>query len=89
MRRMTIVLAVTALSAFGLASCDDYQSRSDDHAEAPPVEEPHAAAAAESAEPVVAPHVVDPTPTPPPATPPPAEKSSAQSVQPDSETLFY
>lgn len=90
MRRMTIVLAVAALGASGLASCDDYQTRSDDRAEAPVVEEEvHAPAAEESAAPVAAPHVVDPTPTPAPETLPSAEKSSAQSVQPDSETLFY
>lgn len=92
MRRMTIVLAVAALGASGLASCDDYQTRSDDRSDMSVAEEEaHAPAAEESAAPVAAPNVVDPTPTPPPATEtlPPAEKSSAQSVQPDSETLFY
>lgn len=94
MRRMTIVLAVAALGASGLAGCDDYQTRSDDRQDMSVVEEEaHAPAAEDSAAPVAAPNVVDPTPTPapPPATEtlPPSEKSSAQSVQPDSETLFY
>nr|WP_314433848.1 hypothetical protein [uncultured Brevundimonas sp.] len=89
---MTIVLAVAALGASGLASCDDYQTRSDDRSDMSVVEEEaHAPAAEESAAPVAAPNVVDPTPTPAPVQEalPPAEKSSAQSVQPDSETLFY
>ena len=41
-------------------------------------------------EPVVAPEVTDPAPTPPEETPPPPqERTSEQSVQPESETLFY
>lgn len=89
MRRSIFVLAATALGVLSLVGCDDFQSRSDDYAEAPPVEE-QAPAAEDSAEPVVAPEVTDPVPTAPPVdTLPPDEKSSEQSVQPESETLFY
>ncbi|WP_395943215.1 hypothetical protein [Brevundimonas sp.] len=90
MRRSIFVLAATALGALALAGCDDFQSSSrDDYADAPPVQE-EAPAAEDSAEPVVAPEVTDPTPTaPPPETLPPEERSSEQSVQPESETLFY
>ena len=35
------------------------------------------------------PPVTDPVPTPPPEKLKPDERSSEQSVQPDSETLFY
>lgn len=89
MRRSIFVLAATALGALALAGCDDFQSGSrDDYADAPPVEE-QAPAAEDSAEPVVAPEVTDPAPTPAPETLPPEHKTSEQSVQPESETLFY
>lgn len=89
MRRSIFVLTATALGALVLAGCDDYQSRSqDDYADAPPAEE-QAVAAEDSAEPVVAPEVTDPAPTPAPAPLPPEERTSEQSVQPESETLFY
>ena len=38
---------------------------------------------------VETPPVTDPVPTPPPEKLKPDERSSEQSVQPDSETLFY
>ncbi len=88
MRRSLFVLAATALCALTLAGCDDFQSRSqDDYADTPPVEI-QAPAAEDSAEPVVAPEATDPTLTPD-APPPPEERTSEQSVQPESETLFY
>ncbi|MFN7128026.1 MAG: hypothetical protein ACK4OJ_03080 [Brevundimonas sp.] len=88
MRRSIFVLAATALGVLALAGCDDFQSGSqDDYADVPPIEE-QAPSAEDSAEPVVAPEVTDPAPMP--ATPlPPEERTSEQSVQPESETLFY
>lgn len=90
MRRSIFVLAATALGVLTLAGCDDFQSRSDDdYAENPAVEE-QAPAAEDHTAPVVAPEVTDPAPTAPPVdTLPPDEKTSEQSVQPESETLFY
>lgn len=90
MKRMTIALAATALGALALAGCDDYQARDDDYADAPPIEAPAAPAAEDSAAPVVAPDVVDPAPTAPPVdTLPPEERTSEETVQPESDTLFY
>lgn len=86
MRRLIFVLTATTLGAFVLAGCDGYQEAPDE-AYAPQVEA-QAEAAEDSAEPVVAPEVTDPAPTPTPA-PPPEERTSEQSVQPESETLFY
>ena len=88
MKRSIFVLTATALGVLALAGCDDFQSTSqDDYADTQPLEE-QAPAAEDSAEPVVAPEVTDPAPTP--ATPiPPEERTSEQSVQPESETLFY
>lgn len=89
MRRSIFVLAATTLGALIVAGCDDYQSGSrDEYADAPPMEE-QAPAAEDSAEPVVAPEVTDPAPTSAPAPTPPEERTSEQSVQPESETLFY
>lgn len=88
MSRSIFVLTATALGALALAACDDFQSRSqDEYADTPPVEI-QAPAAEDSAEPVVAPEVTDPAPTPESQTPP-EERTSEQSVQPESETLFY
>jgi hypothetical protein len=88
MRRSIFILAATALAASALAGCEDRQSRPEDGYQ-PPVE--HPAETEEGAgEPVVAPEVTDPAPTPPEETPPPPqERTSEQSVQPESETLFY
>ncbi|WAC60913.1 hypothetical protein [Brevundimonas sp. SL130] len=88
MRRSIFVLAATALGVLALAGCDDFQSNSqDEYADTPQIEE-QAPAAEDSAEPVVAPEVTDPAPTP--TTPiPPEERTSEQSVRPESETLFY
>lgn len=88
MTRSIFVLTATALGVLALAACDDFQSRDQsDYADTPPVEV-QAPAAEDAAEPVVAPEVTDPAPAP--ETPlPPQEKTSEQSVQPESETLFY
>jgi len=90
MRRSIFVLAATVLGVLTLAGCDDFQSRSDDdYVEAPSFEE-QAPAAEDNAAPVVAPEVTDPAPTAAPVdTLPPEARTSEQSVQPESETLFY
>lgn len=87
MTRSIFVLAA-ASSVLALSACDDRPSRAnDDYREMsvepapPPVKEET---------PPPAPEVQDPTPTPPPSTTlPPEERTSEQSVQPESETLFY
>lgn len=87
MKRAIFVLAATALGALSLAGCDDYQSRDrGDHDAAPVVE---AAPAPEVEEETPPPPVTDPTPTPPPETVPQETRTSEQSVQPESDTLFY
>ncbi|RZJ45387.1 MAG: hypothetical protein EON86_01575 [Brevundimonas sp.] len=84
MKRLAALLALTG--AFAVAACDnpppaDEDSLADKAAEQPlePVAEPPP------------PEVV--APTPPPATEsttlPPEQRTSEQSVQPESETLFY
>jgi uncharacterized lipoprotein len=87
MKRSTFVLAAAALSVLTLSACDDRPSRSDhDYRDAPA--EPLPPVKEEAPPPP--PEVHDPTPTPPPSTTlPPEERTSEQSVQPESETLFY
>lgn len=88
MKRAILVLAATAMAALGLAACEDRRSSDHDEERAPPVEvAPPEPAAPE--QPVETPHVADPVPSPPPEKLKPDERSSEQSVQPDSETLFY
>lgn len=87
MRRSIFVLAATALAASALAGCEDRQSRPEDDYQ-PSVEQP-AQPVEDAGEPVVVPEVTDPAPTPPTETTPPEERTSEQSVQPESETLFY
>jgi hypothetical protein len=86
MLRPTLVLA--ALGALSLAGCDDYrQEPRDDYDAAQPVE---VAPPVEEDAAVVTPEVQDPAPTPPPVDSlPPEERSSEETVQPESETLFY
>lgn len=86
MIRPTLVLA--ALGALSLAGCDDYRQESrDDYDAAQSVE---VAPPAEADAPVVAPEVQDPVPTTPPVDSlPPEQRSSEETVQPESETLFY
>lgn len=88
MRRSIFVLAATTLGALVLASCDDSQSRyRDEQADVSPMED-QAPPVEISEEAVVAPEATDPAV--PPADPiPPEERTSEQSVQPESETLFY
>lgn len=83
MKKMLLALAIAATA---LAACDDF-SRPSPAEEAPVVEAPVAPAAEDTAVPAAAPAATD---TPPPVdTIPPGERTSEQSVQPESETLFY
>ena len=87
MTRSTFVLAAAVLSMFALSACDDRPSRSDDDYREMPVE---TAPPVKEEVPPPAPEVQDPTPTPPPSSSlPPDERTSEQTVQPESETLFY
>jgi outer membrane biosynthesis protein TonB len=88
MKRSTFVLAAAAMGVMALSACDDRPSRSDDDYREAPVETTPPPAPVE--QPAPPPQVEDPTPTPPPSTTlPPEERTSEQSVQPESETLFY
>lgn len=87
MKPSTFVLAAAALSVLALSACDDRPSRSDDYRDEQVETAPAPAPVEEQTPP---PQVQDPTPTPPPSTTlPPEERTSEQSVQPESETLFY
>ena len=79
------ILFLTAATAI-LAACEE--PRPDDQADfaPPPVVEPEAPAAPDMGAPAAAPAVTD---TPPPEALPPEPATSEESVQPESETLFY
>jgi hypothetical protein len=83
-RKPLAALAGLSIAAT-LAACEPPRSESDELP--PPPEEPMAPAAEDMAAPVAE--------TAPPATPPentalpPEQRTSEQSVQPESETLFY
>lgn len=85
---MKRLIAIMALStAFGVAACDDPNDYDSETAEAP-MEAPVAPVAEDAGVPVAAPSAVNTAPTD--STTLPSEKrSSEQSVQPESETLFY
>ena len=88
MKPSNTLLAAAALAALALSGCDDHRSRSDDR-EAVQIEQEAPPPVAQPA-PTPPPEVRDPTPTPPPSDRlPPEERSSEQSVQPESDTLFY
>lgn len=89
MRHKILILAAVALGAAAVTACDNYDQRDDDYETAPPPMEPVAPSAEDSAAPVVAPDVTDQVPAPAPDTLPPEDRTSEQSVQPESETLFY
>lgn len=85
MKRLIAFLTLT--TALGLAACDDPNSNEPEYGEAP-VEAPVAPAAEDFAAPVAAPSAVD-TPPLDSTTMPSEKRSSEESVQPESETLFY
>ncbi|GAA0626473.1 hypothetical protein GCM10009422_24150 [Brevundimonas kwangchunensis] len=81
---MFALLAVSG--AFALAACEDPRPVEDEFI-GPPVEEPVAPAAEDVAAPTDA---VAPPPAPTDSSSQPTEpRTSEQSVQPESETLFY
>ena len=85
MRRLILALALGAAAA--LSACDDYDDRGAETMP-PPVEAEAAPAAEDVAEPVVETEAAaDPIPTEAPL--PPEQRSSEETVQPESETLFY
>ena len=85
MKRLIAILALS--TAFGVAACDDPNGNDSETAEAP-MDMPIAPAAEDVGAPVAAPGAVDAPPAD--STTLPSEKrSSEESVQPESETLFY
>lgn len=85
MKRLIAILALT--TAFGLTACDGPDSNEPEYADTP-MEAPIAPAAEDAGAPVAAPSAVDAPPAD--STTLPSEKrSSEESVQPESETLFY
>ncbi|RZJ18871.1 MAG: hypothetical protein EON91_03690 [Brevundimonas sp.] len=85
MNRLLLALALGAAAV--LAGCED-PAPYDDTETAPAPLESEAPAAADSAEPAAAPAVTDAPPADTSALPP-DQRSSEQTVQPESETLFY
>jgi hypothetical protein len=85
MKRLIAILTLS--TAFGVAACDDSSDYDSDVAEAP-MEAPMAPAAEDAGAPVADPNAVSPPPVAP-TTLPPEKRSSEESVQPESETLFY
>ncbi|CAL1691217.1 hypothetical protein MMB232_01352 [Brevundimonas subvibrioides] len=84
MKSLMIVAAVGA--ALALSACDEpYQEQTE--IAPPPIEEPVAPSAADQAAPVA--DTTAPTTPPSTTTLPADDRSSEQSVQPESETLFY
>ncbi len=85
---MKRLIAIVALStAFGLAACDDPRNSDSDAAEAP-MDAPVAMPAEDAGAPVTEPAAIEAPPAD--STSLPSEKrSSEESVQPESETLFY
>lgn len=85
MNRLVLALVLGATAV--LAGCEE-PAPYDDTEMAPPPLETEAPAAADSAEPAAAPAVTDAPPADTSALPP-DQRSSEQTVQPESETLFY
>lgn len=85
MKSMSVLLAF--VGAVSLAACSEPQVE-DDYAP-PPMEEPMAPAAEDQAAPVVAEAPAAPAAPTDSTTLPPEKRTSEQTVQPESETLFY
>lgn len=86
MKRLIALLALTA--AVSVAACDDPDGSNEPEFAETPVEAPVAPAAEDASAPVAAPSAVD-TPPADSTRLPPEKRSSEESVQPESETLFY
>ena len=85
MKRLIAILALS--TAFGVAACNDPNANDSETVEAP-MDVPVAPPADEAGAPVAAPSAVD-TPPADSTTLPAEKRSSEESVQPESETLFY
>ncbi|GLS00092.1 hypothetical protein GCM10007859_00950 [Brevundimonas denitrificans] len=85
MKRLIAILTLS--TAFGLAACEDSNDYESETAEAP-MEAPVAPPAEDAGVPVAAPSAADAPPADS-TTMPPEKRSSEESVQPESETLFY
>ena len=89
MRRPLLIAAGLAAAGLGLSACDmSAPEREDDLAPPPPIEEP----VVEEVEPEPTEEATTPTTPPPPATDTGdmgEARPSEESVQPDSETVFY
>lgn len=83
-----LLALVAATGALALAGCDDPYADEDVETYQPPVEAPVAPAVEDSAADTAA-TAPDPAPPVDPSTLPADKRSSEQSVQPESETLFY
>lgn len=86
MKRLIALFALT--SAVNLAACDDPRPAEPEVADMP-LEEPVAPSIGEVEAPVAAPSAVDAPPAADNSTLPPEQRSSEESVKPESETLFY
>ncbi|MET4683267.1 hypothetical protein [Brevundimonas faecalis] len=85
-----LLAAVLGVAATALAACGEPSHDQNDGAVEVQVEEDAAPAAEDSAAPAVAEVPAIPTDAPPPVeTLPPEKRTSEESVQPESETLFY
>jgi len=86
MKRLAALLALT--SAFAIAACDDPRPIEDD-VSVLPTEEPVAPMAEDVAAPTDATAPTTPAPPTDSSAIPPEKRTSEESVQPESETLFY
>lgn len=86
MKRL-ILLAALGAGALALTACEEPAHQQAETAP-PPIEEPVAPSAADQGVPAA--DTTAPTDAPPPnSTLPPEKRSSEETVQPESETLFY
>ena len=85
MKRLIAILALS--TAFGVAACDRPDTEDSETAEAP-MDGSMAPPAEDVGAPVETPSAVDAPPVDS-TTLPPEKRSSEESVQPESETLFY
>lgn len=86
MRRLIAILTLS--TALGVAACDDPRSSNEPEFADVPTEAPVAPAAEEASEPIAVPGAAD-TAAADYTTLPSEKRSSEESVQPESETLFY
>lgn len=85
MKRLIAILALS--TAFGVAACDSPNANDSEVADTP-MDAPLAMPAEDAGVPVAAPDAADAPPADS-STLSPEKRSSAESVQPESETLFY